>query len=205
MQIVSVVWVIFFVHGCWWTTYWYGCIVVGWEYETIFNAQYFIINTKITALCSCNRLAVLTCVYLHTLVAKGYDRHTHTYALTHTHPWSRAQHTYISGYFSLKDLQEHLHYIHAQVVCWRVSWCRHTYTPPFSHLIACTNTHTPCGTVLFHTDGSISHIYACSITCNLCTCFISVKWIFLVDNHIAGCTVRHLCMNHHFLMLIIGS
>ena len=41
--------------------------VIVREYETLFNANYFIINNKITALCSCNCSAVLT--YLHTKVA----------------------------------------------------------------------------------------------------------------------------------------
>ena len=33
--------------------------VVVWEYDTIFNTKYFIINSKITALFSHNRSAVL--------------------------------------------------------------------------------------------------------------------------------------------------
>ena len=39
------------------------------EYETIFNTKYFIINSKITALCSRYRSAVLTYIYINTQVA----------------------------------------------------------------------------------------------------------------------------------------
>ena len=56
--------------------------VVVWVYETIFNSKYLINNNKITALCSRNRLAVLTCIYIQnhtqvTLLERGNDRHTH--------------------------------------------------------------------------------------------------------------------------------
>ena len=58
-----------------------------WEYGTIFNMKYFIINNNIAALCSRNRLAVLTCTYIHKQVAVYWRvkmTHTHTY----TFPWS---------------------------------------------------------------------------------------------------------------------
>ena len=60
--------------------------IVMWEYETIFNTKYFIINSKITALCNRNRLPVLT--YIHTQVAvycRGEMTETHTYTVLHTH------------------------------------------------------------------------------------------------------------------------
>ena len=37
--------------------------VVVWEYET---KRYFKINSKIFALCSCNRSVVVTYIYIHT-------------------------------------------------------------------------------------------------------------------------------------------
>ena len=40
-------------------------IVVG-EHETVFNTKCLIVNSKIAALCSCSRSAVLTCIYIHT-------------------------------------------------------------------------------------------------------------------------------------------
>ena len=56
-------------------------VVVAWEYETIFNTEYFIINRKIIGLCSRNRSAVLTCTCIKThssscLLERGNDRHT---------------------------------------------------------------------------------------------------------------------------------
>ena len=43
--------------------------VVAWEYETIINTKYFMVNSKITALCSLNRSAGLTYMHTHTQVA----------------------------------------------------------------------------------------------------------------------------------------
>ena len=55
--------------------------VVVWEYDTIFNTKYFIINSKITALCNCKHSAMLA--YIHTQVAVDGrvmmpDTHIHT-------------------------------------------------------------------------------------------------------------------------------
>ena len=57
--------------------------VVVWKYEIVFNTKYFIINSKITALCSRNRLAVLAYIYIHThahtgscLLESDNDRYT---------------------------------------------------------------------------------------------------------------------------------
>ena len=40
-------------------------VVVEWEYESIFNTKYLIINSNRTA-CSRNRLAVLIYIYIQT-------------------------------------------------------------------------------------------------------------------------------------------
>ena len=52
-----------------------------WEYGTVINTKYFIINSKITALCNRNRSAVLAYIYIHTHTSccrreSDYDRHT---------------------------------------------------------------------------------------------------------------------------------
>ena len=112
--------------------------VAVWEYETIFNTKYFIINSKIIDLCSCNRTAVLTYTYIHThthtqvaVYWRGESTNTHT----HTHLRFRVhKHTCISGGVSFY----HFHYIHKHVgIYWKlVDESRHTYTHP--RLITCT-------------------------------------------------------------------
>ena len=78
-----VLWVIFFVWCYWQTTYLIRLHdAVVWEYETISNTKYFIISSKITTLCSRNRSAVPTYIYIHTqttsfLLESDNDRHAH--------------------------------------------------------------------------------------------------------------------------------
>ena len=105
---------------------------VVWEYETIFNAKYFIINGKITSLCSRNRSAVLTYIYnnihIHTsscLLVTEDDRHTQLptldFACTNTHSWACL-------FLVLLGV---LHYLHTLVaVYWRFGWswqAKHTH------------------------------------------------------------------------------
>ena len=40
--------------------------LVAWEYDTILNTKYFIINTKTMALCNCYRSVVLIYIHIHT-------------------------------------------------------------------------------------------------------------------------------------------
>ena len=66
-----------------------------WEYERIFSTKYFILNSKIIALCSCNRSVVLSNIHTPELSTGEWRwlTHTHTYlcppsiscAKTHIH------------------------------------------------------------------------------------------------------------------------
>ena len=115
--------------------------IVVWEYNTIFNTKHFIINSKITALYSRNRSAVLTYIYIntHTQVA-AYWR----VKMTDTHPYPRLiSHTqthYISEHVSLKHYHEPLYYIHTQVAVYRrFAWWLQTHT--YTHAWLLPQTH----------------------------------------------------------------
>ena len=106
---------------------WSSCMRI----RDVFNTLYFIINSKITALRSFNRSAVLTYIYIHThtnsrLLENIVKWQTHTH--THTYAWSRRQQTRASRGAEWSEDN------------------RHTYTHSYlySCFIACTNTNTPC-------------------------------------------------------------
>ena len=146
-----------------------------WEYETIFNSKYFVINRKITVLCSRNHSAVLTYIYTEVaLLESEDDRHTDI----HTHAWSRVHnHTGISWPASLKHFQgRFLTYTHKYIQSTGdvVDDDRHTYTHSYLRLIACTNTRTPRGAFPFHSYKSVSPYThaALHVTCVL----ISPVW-----------------------------
>ena len=135
--------------------------------------------------------------------------------MTHTcvHPYplliSRDKYTYISGRGSLKYILEHFTtYTSSCLLEMRLMISTHTH-PTYLNLIACTNTQN------FHNNlfkdnllklqtynlhlilrSSFTLIGAfpvltCSVTRNLCTNFISVEQMVLIDSCIAECTVRH--------------
>ena len=147
--------------------------VVVWEYENIFNAKYFLISSRVTALCSRNRSAVLTYIYMHThkVLSTGEWRWQ---TPTHTQAWSCLhKHTslHLVTRFFFQHFQERFHCMHTQVaVYWRCGWRWQTHI--HTH---CTNTHyslTPTGVFLLH-------VY--SVTRNLRTYFTSVRQVFLVE------------------------
>ena len=80
------------------------CVFV-WEYENILSTKHFVISSKITALCSRNRSAVLTYLYIHTLTSRCLlesEDDSHVY----THPYkpfiSRANpHIHLKALLSL--------------------------------------------------------------------------------------------------------
>ena len=118
---------------------WYSCVglladyllirlngVVVWEYEIIFNTKYFIINSKLTALHSCNPSSVLNihiATYIHTQVAVYWR-----VKIIDTHPYPRlilrAQTNISFGEFLASSyVLECFHYIITQVaVYWIFGW-----------------------------------------------------------------------------------
>ena len=150
------------------------------------------------ALCSRNYSMMLAYIYIHTHTSScrresDDDRHTHihihtpmptsrwSYVCTNTHtsrgvplialPGALPLHTHKHKLMSTGDLVDN---------------DRHTYTYRYScsRLIACTNTY-------FSTLTGAFPLPACGVTRNLHTYFTSVQQVFLVDSHIADCTVRH--------------
>ena len=90
--------------------------VVVWEYKT-FNTKYLIINSDLTASCSCNRSAGDKHTYVHThtnsCVLKCVVKIADTRILTLIPTLDLAcTNTYILGCSSLKHFQELLHYTH---------------------------------------------------------------------------------------------
>ena len=120
--------------------------VVVWEYETIFKTKYFIVNSKITTLCSCNRSGVVTYVYTHThtstcLLERENDTHipipTLYLACTSIHT-SRGAALFIIALLGALPW----HTRTSNNTGGLIDDNRHTYTHPCPRLIACTNTYT---------------------------------------------------------------
>ena len=152
----------------------YGLVV--WDYEIFFSTKYFIINSKISALCSYNSLVVLTYIYKHMHASRCQLKGevdtpipTLDLACTNTHT-SRG-----IPFFSTSKSAS-LTYIYTQVaVYWRFGWWWQRHPYPLPRLIACTNTHiaTLGCNPLSHLHESFSYtLAALHITCVL----ISPVW-----------------------------
>ena len=109
-------------------------------------------------------------IHIHTytsscLLESEDDRHTYT----HPRLISRLQ-AYISRSASLK------HFWSAYITCTSSWLMAREYLYP--RLIACTNTHTPRGAILFHIAGAFP-LHTCSVSRNLRSYFISVVRVLL--------------------------
>ena len=155
------------------------CSCMGIRYH--FNTKYFIINSKITALCNRNRSAVLAYIYTHTHTSSCWREsddagHTHIHTLMPTLNLTCARtHTHI-GCAHLQPFQECFDntHTHTQVtVYWRFSWWwhAHTHTHIYASLLAQTHIF-PSGEFPLHAYG---------VTCNLRTYFTSMRRVFLVQ------------------------
>ena len=150
----------------------YGVVV--WEYETIFNAKYFFINSKISAIYSCNPSAVLTCTCIFTQITADWriewnDRRTHIHTSI---PYSRlivcTMHTHISGHKWSEDNRN-----------------IYTHPYPYPRLVACTDTHTPRVVLLFSVLQE-RFLYTLSAFHAPCFILISQMWrVFSRDGCIA--------------------
>ena len=119
------------------------CSCMGIRYY--FNTKYFIINSRITALCNRNRSAVLAYIYTHTHTSSCWREsddagHTYTHSCPplilrvheHTHIWCA----------HLQPFQECFHNTHTQVaVYWRFGWWWHAHTHSFIHASLLAQTH----------------------------------------------------------------
>ena len=148
----------------------HGVLVV--EYQKIINTKYFIINSKIAALWSCNRSVVLTYICIHTntrscLLEWRWDTQTDTHAWSPAHIHKRRA--------SLTHFHECLSYIHKVAVYWRVESIRHTYIYPQATVIPeWFGGHSyPWRVPFFHLQESYLYTHvALHATCT----FISLVW-----------------------------
>ena len=147
--------------------------VVVWEYDTIFNTKYFIINSKITALCNCKHSAMLA--YIHTSSCRQEsDDAVLTHTHTHAYLWSYvAMHKRTRAYYRSSRSAT---ITHTQVaVCWRFDWWWHTHPYPCPRLIACTDSYFS----FMFTEAFPLH--ACGVICSLRTYLTSMRRVFLVE------------------------
>ena len=147
--------------------------VAVWEYETTFSTKCFIINSKMTVLCSRNCSAVLTCIYTQVAVywrVNMTDTHSYlrliSHAPTHIHLWAR--------FFSALPgvLPLHTHTSSCLLEIWLMI---STHTHSHTHTALLAPTHIP-----FMITGTFP-LYAYNVTRNLYTYFLSVWRVFLVE------------------------
>ena len=172
-------------------------VVVG-ESDTIFNTKYFIISSKITALCNRNRSAVLACIYIHTYIhisscrrESDDDSHRHTY----THPCPplilrvhKRTHTFGARLYSTSRSASITH-AHTQVaVYWRFGWWWHIHTHAHAWLLA--QTHISPSRLQERFPCTNAALVALHATCVLVS-LVCATSLLSRHGHIADCTVRH--------------
>ena len=150
-----------------------------------FNTKYFIINSKITALCNRNRSAVLAYIYIHTHTSSCWREsddagHTHIHTLmptlnltcarTHTHIWCAHLQPFQECF---DNTHTHTHTSSCLLEIWLMMM--HTYTHLYPRFIDCTDTYFS-----FMFTGAFP-MHACGVTCNLRTYFTSMWRVFLVQ------------------------
>ena len=151
--------------------------------KTIVNRKYFIINSKITALCSRSRSAVLTYIYRHMhtsgcLLENEDDRHIRTY--THTHAWFRVHDARTSQGAPLFSTSRSASISYTLVVvCWRFGWLWYIHAHIYASLLAQTHVYLVVHSS-FTLAGAIP-LRTWSITCNLRTYFTCLGRVFLVE------------------------
>ena len=166
--------------------------VVVWEYNTIFNTKYFIINSEGTALCRSNCSAVLAFIYIHTYIhtqvainGRVIMADTHSPA----HLWSYVSaNTHTSGAQLLQHFQECFQYTHTQVaVYWRLGWRWHTHTHTYTHVHSWLLAQTHISSRLQeHFSRTHVALHAIAYLSHQC-----VTSLLSRDGRIADCTVRH--------------